>query len=94
MKIKIPEGLTLDVGPGEKTDLLTKVKVSEDGTMIELISIDDVLIPTEEGEAVEEGAIEGDISDEDINALLSGLGGSEEEVPAQDDYMAQRKTQR
>lgn len=95
MKITIPEGLVLDVGPGETTELLTKVQVSEDGKEINFISIDDVPLPedkdekdTEEEEQVEEG----DMSDQDIDALTAGLAApQEQEVPSQEDYMASRQ---
>ena len=101
MKIKIPEGLKLDVQPGQETELLAKVLVGKDGTL-DFISVDGVKLPTDKEEEKSEktgGDEEGESPD--VEALLSQIGGAAPggegggEPPATpQEYLAQRDAAR
>ncbi|MEI6870663.1 MAG: hypothetical protein WCL08_00135 [Verrucomicrobiota bacterium] len=98
MKIQIPEGLKLDVAPGQTTELLTKVMVGEDGTL-DLLSVDGIALPTDETEeASEEEAAPEEEMEPGLEGLISQIGSEEpapEEAPATpEEFFAKRAKSR
>ena len=91
MKISIPEGLQIDAEAGATTELLAKFKVTDDG-QLSLISLDGV--PVEDDEEVEEveESPEDEMSEDELNMLMSGIAGEEQTAPpSADEYIAKKR---
>lgn len=94
MKISIPEGLQIDAEAGATTELLAKFKVTEDN-QLSLVSLDGVAVEAEEEEEVKEKAPAGEepeMSDEELDMLMSGISGGEQTAPpSADEYIAKKR---
>jgi hypothetical protein len=94
MKISIPEGLQIDAEVGATTELLAKFKVTEDN-QLSLVSLDGVAVEEEEEdekEPKESTATEDEMSEEELNMLMSGISGDEQTAaPSAEEYIAKKR---
>lgn len=96
MKISIPEGLQIDAEAGATTELLAKFKVEDDGKL-SLISLDGIAVEAEDEDEEEDEdetpVAEDEMSEEELNTLMSGISGGEEPtaLPSADEYIAKKR---